>query len=68
MKDMKRKEVIRMLNKAGYHSIGKGEHEIFANSLGVRIPVPQHKVISPGTLRDIIKRIKATNINEVKYA
>lgn len=65
MKDMKRKDVIRMLSSEGYVSSAVGEHEIFMNAQGVRIPLPQHKVISPGTLRDIMKRIKAAKLTLV---
>ncbi len=63
MKDLKRQELIRLLNAAGFYSDSRGKHEIFKDANGTRIPVPQHKVISPGTMRDIKRVLKSVNIN-----
>lgn len=58
MKAMKRRDVVRMLNELGFTYESEGKHPIFKCTLtGFRIPVPNGRDISPGTLRDITKLI-----------
>lgn len=58
MKPMKQREVVSMLASEGFTLASQGEHSIYANANGIRIPVPHHRVIAAGTLRDIIKAIR----------
>lgn len=58
MTDMKYREVERMLRDSGFEYHSRGKHDIYMNAQGIRIPVPTHRVISVGTVRDILKGIK----------
>lgn len=62
VKDYKRRAVVTLLNENGFYSVSTGEHEIFANANNMRIAVPQHKVISPGSMRNILRCIKSSKL------
>lgn len=56
MKAIKRREVVSMLQGEGFTYESEGRHPIFkCTSTGFRIPVPNGRDISPGTMRDILK-------------
>jgi len=50
MKPMKRKDFIRMIEKAGWVKNRGTEHDAWEKA-GVRFAVPRHTVISPGVVR-----------------
>lgn len=59
VKAIKRREVVSMLQAEGYEYESEGRHPIFkCTSTGFRIPVPNGRDISPGTMRDILKLLK----------
>jgi predicted RNA binding protein YcfA (HicA-like mRNA interferase family) len=48
-----------MLEAEGYTYEGEGRHPMYKHMItGYRIPVPNGREVSPGTLRDILKLIK----------
>ena len=58
MKATKRRDVVSWLNSLGFVYDCDGKHPIFKCTFtGFRIPVPNGRDISPGTLRDINKLI-----------
>jgi predicted RNA binding protein YcfA (HicA-like mRNA interferase family) len=61
MKSIKFKDLNKQLLSIGAaeHRKGKGSHLIYILD-GQIISVPKHKVMSPGTLRDIRKRVNAS--------
>lgn len=67
MKALKRREVIDILKAAGFAYDGEGRHPIFkCSTSGFRIPVPNGREISPGTLRDILKLLdKARELQSI---
>lgn len=58
MKAIKRRELVSMLEGIGFTYESEGRHPIYkCLYTGFRIPVPNGRDISPGTLRDINKLI-----------
>lgn len=58
MKAMKRRELVKLLEQLGFAYESEGRHPIYrCISTGFRIPVPNAREVSPGTLRDIFKLI-----------
>jgi len=55
---LKRRDLLNILKSNGFFSARSGRHEIFQNGSGFSIPVPYHRVIAAGTLRDIFKLIE----------
>jgi predicted RNA binding protein YcfA (HicA-like mRNA interferase family) len=56
MKSMKHKDLMKLLKKYNVEFVrqGKGSHEIYR--IGTKTAsIPSHKIMSPGTLRDIFK-------------
>ena len=58
MKSMTTKDFIRFLSKNGYTFVRMGgRHHIYGNNI-TTVPVPaHHKVMAPGTIRDICKQL-----------
>jgi len=53
---MTKREVERLLRKAGFTRKGGGKHDVWVKPGFPPIPVPRHKGdIPPGTLRSILK-------------
>ena len=54
---MKRKDLVRKLNNAGWTIIPGGNHDIAKNPQypGVRIPIPRHAEINEYTAKGILK-------------
>lgn len=55
---IKRTDLIRKLEKAGFKNTGGGEHDVFTHPDGRSVPIPRHKNIAPGTHRSILKMAK----------
>lgn len=56
MKAIKRRELIKVLERLGFSYESEGRHPIYkCIATGYRIPVPNGREIAPGTLRDIYK-------------
>jgi predicted RNA binding protein YcfA (HicA-like mRNA interferase family) len=59
VKAIKRRELVSELTTLGFVFDGEGRHPMFkCQFTGFRIPVPNGREVSPGTLRDILKLIK----------
>lgn len=53
---MKRKDILSILTMNGFNLIRNGGHAIYSNGVKV-VPVPYHKELALGTVRDIFKGI-----------
>lgn len=63
---MKFKELHRILMSCGYMIVRNSGHHIYSNGSRT-IPVPHHKVISTGCLRDIFKLLYPNDLNTANY-
>jgi predicted RNA binding protein YcfA (HicA-like mRNA interferase family) len=59
MKELRYKDLVKLLEAAGAVKIreGKGSHQIWKRG-NLTASVPNHRVVSPGTLRDIFKMLQ----------
>lgn len=63
MKAMKLKEVEALLSTKGFQFERTGRHDIWKHIItGLTLPLPNGKEISPGTMRDVMKRIKVIQL------
>lgn len=59
MKAIQHRKLIKKLTKMGATRLrdGKGSHEIYELN-GALASIPMHRIVAPGTLRDICKLLK----------
>jgi len=57
-KPMKYRDIVKKLRQHGCTPRdGKGSHVIWTSPGGNQVPIPDHKVVSPGVVRDIISKL-----------
>lgn len=52
---MKRRDLVKKLEQAGYRKEREGDHTIFEKKGGPPVQVPRHKEINENTARSILK-------------
>ena len=67
MKPIKRRDVLKMLADKGFVFESEGRHPIYKNpATGQRVPVPNGRTISPGTMRDLLRFLNSEPTNNSK--
>ena len=58
MKSMKHRDLLKKLKKLGVEKVreGKGSHTIYQRG-DKQASIPAHKIVSPGSLRDIYRNL-----------
>ena len=58
-KPMKYRDIVKKLRANGcVPRPGKGSHVIWTSPAGNQVPIPEHRVVSPGVVRDIIGKLQ----------